>query len=386
MTVRGFDPIAGAPPSRTEDVRHIREALALARRGLGRVSPNPLVGAVVARGKQVLGTGWHSEYGGDHAEVVALREAGARAAGATLYVSLEPCRHTGQTPPCTAAIIRSGIRRVVIACRDPNPEARHGAEVLRQAGLDVEIGIEGTAAKRLNAPFLWFHQEWVPFASLKLALSLDAKLGAERVRTPVTGIRALDEVHRLRACHDAILIGRRTVAVDDPLLTARGEEQPRVPPVRAVLDTTLKLDTRSQLVRTVEQAPVWVFADAAAEGFEERAAPLRDAGAEVIGVPRRDEHSLSVSAVWNELAMRGVLSVLIEGGGQVAAATLRRGHVQRIHAFLAPVFFGDGGVPAFPGLGPSSPGDWRPVQRESLGQDTRIVFEHRRLDEVLRRL
>lgn len=384
--MRGFDPIAGAPPSRREDVRHMREALALARHGMGRVSPNPLVGAVVARGNEVLGSGWHAEYGGDHAEVVALREAGPRAAGATLYVSLEPCRHTGQTPPCTAAIIRSGVRRVVIACRDPNPEARHGAEELRQAGLDVEIGIEGTAAKRLNAPFLWFHQEWVPFASLKLALSLDAKLGAESVRTQVTGIRALEEVHRLRAAHDAILIGRRTASVDDPLLTARGEEPPRVPPIRAILDTTLRLEVGSQLVRTVDEAPVWVFADGEAEGFEERASPLRDAGVEVIGVPRRDEHALSVSEVWNQLAMRGVLSVLIEGGGEVAAATLRSDHVQRIHAFLAPVFFGEAGVPAFPGLDPSSPGDWRPVQRESLGQDTRIVFEHRRLDEVLRRL
>lgn len=386
MSVRGFDPIAGAPPSRTEDVRHMREALALAARGQGRVSPNPLAGAVVAQGNAVLGTGWHAEYGADHAEVAALREAGPRAAGATLYVTLEPCRHTGQTPPCTAAIIRSGIRRVVIACRDPNPEARHGAEELRQAGLDVEIGVEGTAAKRLNAPFLWFHREWVPFASLKLALSLDAKLGAERVRTPVTGIRALDEVHRLRASHDAVLIGRRTATVDDPLLTARGEEQPRVPPVRAVLDPALKLDLRSQLVRTVEEAPVWLFADPEAERFEARAAPLRDAGVEVIGVPRGDAHSLDLDDIWNQLAMRGILSVLIEGGGQVAAATLRSGHVQRIHAFLAPVFFGEAGVPAFPGLDPSHPGDWRPVQRESLGQDTRIVFEHRRLDEVLRKL
>lgn len=383
---RGFDPLAGAPPSRTEDVRHMRDALALARRGQGRVSPNPLVGAIVARGHQVLGSGWHAEYGGDHAEVVALRDAGPRAAGATLYVSLEPCRHEGQTPPCTNSIIKSGIRRVVIACRDPNPEARHGAEVLRQAGLDVEIGIEGTAAKRLNAPFLWFHQEWVPFVTLKLALSLDAKLGAERVRTPVTGIRALDEVHRLRASHDAILIGRRTVSVDDPLLTARGEDPPRVPPVRVVLDTTLRLDPGSQLARTAASAPVWVFADAEADGFEARAEPLRDAGIEIIGVPREDEHALGMGEVWNQLAMRGVLSVLVEGGGRVAAATLRGGDVQRIHAFIAPVFFGEEGVPAFPGLDPSRQDEWRPVQRDPLGRDTRIVFEHRRLDEVLRRL
>lgn len=386
MTAQGFGPISGAPPSRTEDLRHMREALAVAPRGQGRVSPNPLVGAVVACGNQVFGTGWHAEYGGDHAEVVALREAGPRAAGATLYVTLEPCRHTGRTPPCTAAIIRSGVRRVVIACRDPNPEARQGAEALREAGLDVEIGIEANAAKRLNAPFLWFHRRWVPFASLKLALSLDAKLGEESVRTPVTGIRALDVVHRLRSSHDAILIGSNTIAIDDPLLTARGEAVPRVPPVRAVLDGTLRLSPSSQLVRTVAQAPVWVFADPDSDGFAERAGPLRDAGVEVIAVPRSDDGRLELGAVWNEMAIRGVLSVLVEGGGQVAASMLRGGHIQRIHAFIAPMFYGRDGVPAFPDLDPSTPGDWLPMQRTSLGQDTQIVFEHRLLQETLDQL
>lgn len=364
----------------------MREALALARSGWGRVSPNPLVGAIIARGEQVLGRGWHAEFGGDHAEIVALGEAGADAIGATLYVSLEPCGHTGKTPPCTEAIIRSGIRRVVIACRDPNPDAGGGAEMLREAGLDVEIGIEGAAARRLNAPFLWFHSQGVPFASLKLALSLDAKLGASSVRTPVTGARALEEVHRLRSSHDAILIGRNTVDVDDPLLTARGETAPRVPPIRIVLDSGLRLNPNTQLVRTVDQAPVWALADPEVPGFEGRAARLRDVGVEVIPVPRRDDHGLRVSAIWRELGVRGVVSVLVEGGGRVASTSLDSGHIQRIHAFLAPVFFGEDGVPAFPGLGASKPGDWHPVERESLGSDTRIVLEHRRLDEVLGRL
>ncbi len=386
MTSHRADPIEGAPPSRTEDPRRMREALALARSGWGRVSPNPLVGAVVARGEAVVGTGWHAEFGGDHAELVALREAGADSVGATLYINLEPCSHTGKTAPCTEAIIRAGIRRVVIACRDPNREAGGGAEVLRRAGLDVEIGIEGAAAKRLNAPFLWFHSQGVPFASLKLALSLDARLGASSVRTPVTGMRAMEEVHRLRSSHDAILIGRNTVTIDDPLLTARGETPPRVPPIRVVLDTTLKLGADTQLARTVDQAPVWALADPEVEGFEVRAAELRDAGVEVIPVPRRDDHSLRVGAIWRELGARGVLSVLVEGGGRVASTSLQSGHIQRIHAFLAPVFFGEDGVPAFPGLEASKPGDWHPVERESLGPDTRIVLEHRRLDEVLGRL
>ena len=152
----------GAPPSRMEDPGHMREAVELAARGWGQVSPNPLVGAVVSQGSEVVGRGWHAEYGGDHAEVMALREAGPRAAGGTLYVTLEPCKHEGHTPPCVDAIRQAGIRRVVIASRDPHPSAGGGAEVLRQAGLDVEIGLEARAAKRLNAPFLWFHATGTP--------------------------------------------------------------------------------------------------------------------------------------------------------------------------------------------------------------------------------
>ena len=361
----------------------MREAIALARNGAGRVSPNPLVGAVVAQGDEVLGLGWHAEFGADHAEVVALRNAGAGAKGATLYVTLEPCRHVGKTPPCTEAILRAGIRRVVIACRDPNPIASSGAEALREAGLDVEIGLEGTAARRMNAPFLWFHARGFPFASLKLALSLDSKLGASSVRTPVTGPRALEEVHRLRASHDAILIGRNTAQIDDPLLTARGEDSPRVPPIRVVLDSELRLGTDTQLVRTIDQAPVWVVGDPETPEFGVRSRQLSDAGVVVIGVPRAEPQPLRVEAIWKELGARDVLSVLVEGGGRVASTLLADGRIQRLHVFLAPIFFGAEGVPAFPDLSPSKSGDWKPVERESLGPDTRIVFEHRVLDETL---
>ncbi len=363
----------------------MREAIALARRGLGQVSPNPLVGAVVARGNRVLGIGWHAKFGDDHAEVVALRNAGAAAQGATLYITLEPCSHDGKTPPCTEEILRSGVGRVVIACRDPNPEARGGADILREAGVRIEIGTEGAAAKRLNAPFLWYHSQGVPFVSLKLALSLDAKLGAASVRTPVTGMRALEHVHHLRAAHEGILIGRRTADIDDPLLTVRGELVSRVPPVRVVLDTTLGLNPDSQLVRTISQAPVCVLADPECEGFAERAAVLAARGVEIVEVPRNGDN-LCLATAWKKLATRGLASLLVEGGGQVASSVLAGGHVQRIHAFLAPVFYGEHGVPAFVGLPASNPGDWRAVERESLGQDTRLLLEHKQLDSVLRAL
>lgn len=376
-------PIRGAPPRRTEDPGHMREAVELASRGWGQVSPNPLVGAVVAQGPEVVGRGWHAEYGGDHAEIMALREAGPRAQGGTLYVTLEPCRHEGHTPPCVDAIRRAGIRRVVIASRDPHPSAGGGAEVLREAGLDVEIGLEGSRAKRLNAPFLWFHATGTPFASLKLALSMDARLGAPGIRTAVTGPQAWEEVHRLRASYDAVLIGRGTVDVDDPLLTARGEQAPRRPPVRIVLDSELQLSLDSQLVRTIDQAPVWVVGDPEYEGFDGRAVELQAAGVDVIPVRREAGHTLKVEQIWKRLADRGVISVLVEGGGRVASALLQSRRIQRLHAFYAPIFLGEGGVSGFPDLDPSEPGEWKAVERAAIGPDTRIVLEHRALDDVL---
>jgi diaminohydroxyphosphoribosylaminopyrimidine deaminase/5-amino-6-(5-phosphoribosylamino)uracil reductase len=364
----------------------MREAVRLAAHGAGRVSPNPLVGAIVARGSEIVGRGWHQEFGGDHAEIIALRDAGDRADGATLYVTLEPCRHSGKTPPCTEAIRRAGIRRVVIACRDPHPEAGGGADELRAAGLDIEIGLEAVAARRMNAHFLWYFATGNPFASLKLGLSLDAKLGAPGVRTPITGPQAWQDVHELRAMHDALLIGRGTVDVDDPLLTARGETPPRRPPVRLVLDSQLQLGLESQLVRTVDQAPVWVVGDPDLPGFVERASVLVGAGVEVIGVGRETDHTLRVEAIWEELAQRGITSVLIEGGGTVSGVLLRNRRVQRIHAFIAPMFMGEQGVAAFPGLDRSEPGEWHTADRSAVGGDTRIVLEHRMLDETLSEL
>lgn len=361
----------------------MREALALARRGWGQVSPNPLVGAVVAHGDVVVGRGWHSRFGADHAEVVALKEAGSQAKGATLYVTLEPCRHEGKTAPCTETILKTGVRRVVMACRDPSSEAGGGAEVLLERGIQVEVGLEAPEARRLNADFFWFHLTKIPFASLKLALSLDAKLGAPSTRTPVTGDRALEAAHRLRASHDAIIVGRNTVDVDDPLLTARGDISPRRPPARIVLDTEFRMKADAQLVRTIEQAPVWAIGADDLNGREDPAEELRAAGVRVLEVPRGQDGLLSMNHIWKELASRQILSVLIEGGGRMASSVLRAGLVQRMYAFVAPVFFGESGVPAFPGVPPSKMEDWQPVERNPLGPDTRIVLDHRSLYEIL---
>jgi diaminohydroxyphosphoribosylaminopyrimidine deaminase/5-amino-6-(5-phosphoribosylamino)uracil reductase len=361
----------------------MQEALVLARRGWGQVSPNPLVGAVVAHGDTAIGKGWHSKFGADHAEVIALKEAGSQAKGATLYVTLEPCRHEGKTPPCIEAILKAGVRRVVMACRDPSSEAGGGAEFLLERGVQVEVGLEAPEARRLNAGFLWFHLTGVPFASLKLAISLDAKLGAPNTRTSVTGSRALEEVHRLRASHDAIVVGRNTVETDDPLLTARGETSPKRPPARIILDTEFQMKVDTQLVRTIEQAPVWVIGADDLSGREGPVEKLRAVGIRVLEVPRDQDGLLSMDHIWKELASRQIRSILIEGGGKVASSVLRAGVVQRIYAFIAPVFFGEDGVLAFPDVSPSKMEEWLSVERDSLGPDTQIVLDHRSLYKAL---
>jgi diaminohydroxyphosphoribosylaminopyrimidine deaminase/5-amino-6-(5-phosphoribosylamino)uracil reductase len=341
-----------------------------------------MVGAVVASGGDVLGRGWHAEYGGDHAEVVALREAGSAASGATLYVNLEPCDHVGNTPACSDAIRRAGIQRVVVACRDPHSTASGGVDTLRAGGVAVDIGIEGHAAKRLNAGFLWRHATGSPFGTLKLALSLDGKLGVIGVRSTVSGSAAWGRVHEIRAAHDAILIGRLTADIDDPRLTVRGDIEPRRPPIRVVLDPSLRLAPRSRLAQTTDVGPVWVFTDLdCVSGGRARA--LADAGVEVVGVSSDEEGRLCIEEIWTSLVQRRVDSVLVEGGGQTAAVLLGERCIQRMHLIVAPRFFGDLGVPAFPGIGPVESGEWEPVDREVLGSDTHFVLEHTSLRSAL---
>lgn len=363
------------------DRRRMRRALELAERGWGRVAPNPLVGAVVVREGRVVGEGWHAEFGTPHAEVRALEAAGGEARGATVYVTLEPCAHRGKTPPCTSALLQAGVERVVVGCRDPHAEAGGGAGELRRRGVPVDVGVEGRAAARLNAPFLWRHRAGRPFVTLKLALSLDARLAAGRgERTALTGEAARRHVHRLRARHDAVLVGRATAEVDDPRLTARGDVRPRVPPVRVVLDSELSLSPGSRLVRTAEEVPVWVACTgrAGASAAEELAA----AGVRVLELPEGPEGGVDVGSLVDRLGREGVGSLLVEGGGRVAASFLQAGRVERMHLLYAPVLLGGGGVEGFPGPRPGD-GGWSVARRRGLGADTLIELESRALAEVL---
>src|SRR5690349_15303260 len=240
----------------------MRRALELAWRGWGRVSPNPLVGAVVLRGDEVVAEGWHAEFGGPHAELHALHAAGEKARGATLVVSLEPCAHHGKTPPCTDAIRAAGVRRVVAAVRDPDPEARGGVEVLKRAGIETHIGLLADEAAALNAPFLFAREQTDrPFVALKLATSIDGRIADAAGRSQwVSGAAARDYVHWLRAGFDAIAVGGTTALQDDPRLTVRGSITPRRPPVRVVFDRRAMLNPGVQLVSSARVVPTWVMA------------------------------------------------------------------------------------------------------------------------------
>jgi diaminohydroxyphosphoribosylaminopyrimidine deaminase / 5-amino-6-(5-phosphoribosylamino)uracil reductase len=357
------------------DTAFMQRALELAGAGWGRVHPNPLVGAVVVLDGAIVGEGAHREYGGRHAEVEALAAAGDRARGATLYVTLEPCAHHGKTPPCTDAILAAGVRRVVFAAEDPDPVAAGGAAMLEAAGVGVHGGVERTAARRQNALFLTPLERGRPFLALKLGLSLDARIArSSGERTRITGPEAEAEVHRLRAGFGAILVGGETARVDDPRLTARGQPAPRVPPVRVVMSVTADLPLDGRLVTTARETPVWLLTAPTAPAG--RVAALEDRGVHVLPVAVGSEGAgpggLEPAAALRTLAEHGVRSVLCEGGGRLASALLAARIVDRLYLFHAPVLYGEGGVPAFPG-GVGFEGTVLEAGR--LGKDTLTIVE-----------
>lgn len=325
----------------------MRRALQLARRGWGRVSPNPLVGATIVRDGQVVGEGWHAEYGGPHAEVAALRAAGEAARGATAYVTLEPCNHWGHTPPCVDALLAAGVSRVVVAVADPHPIAAGGAERLRAAGIAVDVGVLAEQAIELNAPFFYDVAGGVrPWITLKLALSIDAAL-ADATRAPawLTGVAARRAVHGMRAGHDAIAVGIGTALADDPALTVRGARSPRVPPLRVVFDRRARLPLHTTLARTARELPTCVVCEPDAPA--DRRAALEAAGVQVIAAGTLEHGCLALRAA-------GVRSMLVEGGAGIVGALWAAELVDRLVTFQAPVVLGANALAAF-GSAPSQP-------------------------------
>jgi diaminohydroxyphosphoribosylaminopyrimidine deaminase/5-amino-6-(5-phosphoribosylamino)uracil reductase len=394
---------ANAPASARErdDRAWMRRALVLAQRGWGQTAPNPLVGAVVVRDGVAAGRGFHARYGEAHAEVAALQDAGERARGATVYVTLEPCNHHAKTPPCVDALIGAGVRRVVAAVRDPGRDSGGGAERLRAAGIEVEFGVEESAVRELNAPFFFDASGATrPWVTLKLAVSLDGGIAGARdvpevsdaanaanaanapnapyapgapasTASPqwLTGEAARKYVHRLRAQSDAIAVGIGTAIADDPLLTVRYGRRPRVAPLRVVFDRTARLPLHSRLVRTARKVPTLVMSDQADTSV---ARALEAKGVLV-------ERAPDLLSKLELLHRRGVRSLLVEGGSAIAGAFITAKAVDRLIIFQAPVLLGAGAIPAFAGV--DGIARFTVIERREFGEDLMTVYAMKANDE-----
>jgi len=327
-------------------------ALALGRRGLGRVAPNPAVGCVILDAEgHVAGRGWTQPGGRPHAETEALARAGDRARGGTAYVTLEPCSHHGRTPPCADALIAAGVARVVAALMDPDDRvAGRGLARLEAAGVQVDVGLGDREARFDQAGFLMRIEEGRPLVALKSAMTLDGRIAAASGDSKwITGPEARRQGHLLRARHDAILVGAGTARADDPRLDCRIPGLEAASPLRIVVDSRLGIDPGLDLVEAAAERPTWIFGreDAPAD----RRAALEAAGVRVFAAPADATGRVDLAAVLGLLAAEGVTRLLVEGGAAVAAALLGQGLVDRIHAFRAPFALGADGLAAIGPLG-----------------------------------
>ena len=368
-----MDPLIDLDPA---DAAHLEWARRLAHGGWGRVGPNPMVGCVLVADGRVVGEGFHEVFGGPHAEVVALERALGRTAGATAYVSLEPCNHHGKTTPCARALVDAGVRRVVFGAADPGEESGGGAETLRAAGVEVVGPVWSEARGRAENPD-FFHRarHGTPFVALKLAMTLDARIAdAPGARTRITGAEAEREVHRLRSGFDAVMVGAGTVEADDPRLTVRLAAPGREPTRRVVLLPDAELADDAALRLDLDDAPLHVFCRLGAG--EARLERLEADGIHVHPVPGTRE-SLDLDAVLAACGELGIRSIFCEGGRTLAASLLRERRVHRFYLLLAPRTAGEGAVPAFaPDAGSLDWSDFVPVDGPlRLGRDTLVVLD-----------
>ena len=333
----GGEEAAAAGQFQDFDEQMMARAISLARNGLGRTSPNPLVGAVIVRDGRIVAEGWHRKAGTPHAEIHALNMAGELARGATVYVSLEPCAHYGRTGPCAKALVEAGVSRVVVAMMDPNPKvAGKGIAILQEAGIQVTTGVLEQEARQLNEVFLKWMTTGLPFVALKTAMTLDGKIATAAGQSQwITNEASRYETHRLRDIYDGILVGINTALADNPSLTTRLKEYQGRNPVRIVVDSRARLPLTAKLVtdgaaRTIvavtEQAPA------------ERVEALRSAGVEII-VAGSSNH-VDMQSLMEQLGAMKISSVLVEGGGSVNFSLLQAGLVDRVYAFIAPKLVG----------------------------------------------
>jgi diaminohydroxyphosphoribosylaminopyrimidine deaminase/5-amino-6-(5-phosphoribosylamino)uracil reductase len=329
-----------------DDRLHMRAALALARRGLGAVWPNPSVGCVIVKDGAIVGRGWTGVGGRPHGESEALARAGEAARGAVAYVSLEPCCHWGKTPPCTDALIAAGLARIVISVKDPDPRVSgRGIEQLREAGLEVVTGVCAEEAKVLNAGFFMRIRQGRPLVTLKLATSLDGRIATHRGESQwITGETARERAHLLRAQHDGVMVGSNTVLVDNPELTCRLPGLDRRSPVRIVFDRRLRVPLTARVVADARRVPTWFVCAEDADAARREA--FRACGVELIELARGADGEIAMEAALKALGARGLTRVLVEGGAQLAALLVRARLVDHVAWFRAPRLIGGDGLAA----------------------------------------
>ena len=359
------------------DREWMEQALVLAVRGLGEVWPNPAVGAVLVKDGKIVGEGWTQKGGRPHAEAVALAAAKAAARGATLYVTLEPCAHHGKTPPCAEAVIAAGVVRVVASIEDPDLRVSgQGFAMLRNAGIPVEVGEGAVAAREINLGFFTRLAEGRPMVTAKLATSLDGRIATHTGESQwITGEAARQEGHRLRAHHDAIMVGVATAMTDDPVLTVRSPGAVRRKPIRIVVDSRLRLSLTSKLVMTAGEIPTWIMTLPGNDPLRVRA--FADLGVEVLEAPPEEVGRPDIAAALRILGERGLTRLLVEGGGRLIASLLAAGMIDRLVWFRAPIVIGGDGIPGAAAIGVERLAQaprWRRIGQVELGDDVMETY------------
>jgi len=320
----------------SEKEKWMRLALSLAKKGEGKVSPNPMVGAVLVKNGKLIAKGYHRYFGGPHAEVEAIQRAKDKARGCTLYVTLEPCSHYGKTPPCTQAIIRAGIRRVVIATLDPNPiNSGRGVQELKKAGIETELGVCEEEATKVNEAFFKFMKKKIPFVVVKVASSLDGKIATSKGESKwITGQKAREFAHRLRGKMDAILVGINTVISDDPSLLAPSKDSL----ARVILDSKLRIPLNSKILKNQDKADTFIFTTSKAD--RQKLCELKSRGIKVAIVKEDQDGRVDLEEVLKKLASLEIMILLVEGGGKVIGSFFDKGLVDKLFLFLAPRIIG----------------------------------------------
>ena len=331
------------------DFHFMRLAIEEAEKGIGRTSPNPAVGAVIVRNGDVIGRGYHKKAGTPHAEINALADANNNSANATMYVTLEPCNHTGRTPPCTEAILSSGIERVVIGMSDPNPHvAGNGINRLVENGVQVDCGILEKECKLLNLPFLKHVSTGLPWVVMKAGASLDGRISYQvGSGGSITGTKSFEMVHGLRDRLDAILVGVDTVLIDNPSLTARMSDDQGHDPLRVVLDSSLRMASNVKMIQQRSQAETWIYCCESADPNKQQV--LEQKGAKVHRIGGVQAQQVDLKQVLSHLSKAGITSVLVEGGSRIHGAFLEADAVDEVYLFYAPFFIGDAGTPLVKG-------------------------------------